>query len=333
MFDNTLALELLIMAASLLVLIVSSQVAIKNTVKASELAGIGTSRIGFTLVATSTSLPELAVAISSAISGTAAVSIGNILGSNVANVCLVAGLGLLLASLRRSSKVSVVIPALRPEELDLLYFGMFVASAIPIILISLLPASSLVGAVLIALFLYYVLKVVLRKGPQVPAPESRAQSNASGRRALINSVGLGMLGVLGVVLSADFLVDSTVSVALAIGVPASLIAATVVAVGTSLPELSLDVQAILKGEAGLAFGDIIGSCFTNITLILGVTLLLSPMRIDIKVFSDLVAFSILANIVLWYLMVKGRFGRMEGLYLLLLYSLFLASIMGVLTFV
>ncbi|MEM2885827.1 MAG: sodium:calcium antiporter, partial [Thermoproteota archaeon] len=85
----------------------SSHIAIKSAIKLSELTGISKSRIGFTLIAVSTSLPELAVAISSAASGTAAVSVGNVLGSNVANVFLIAGLGLLLVSFRSGSSLSV----------------------------------------------------------------------------------------------------------------------------------------------------------------------------------------------------------------------------------
>jgi len=326
MQSNDLMLELLKMAVSLSTLALSSHVAIKNAIRVSESTGVSRSSIGFTLIAVSTSLPELAVAISSAISGTAAVSVGNVLGSNVANVFLIAGLGLFFASF--TSKVEIY--KFKPEEFDFLYFGIFIASAVPLILVSLLPASRFVGGLLVALYAYYTFKIVFRKGIENPTTELQVKFVKHSRVAPF--VVFTLLGVAGVVLSSHFLVESTVNVALSLSVPESLISATVVAVGTSLPELALDLQAFLKGEPGLAFGDMIGSNFTNTTLILGATLLLSPININIKAFYDLATFSILANIVLWYLMSRGKFGRMEGIYLLSSYILFLASIMGLLAF-
>ncbi len=319
------------MAVSLLVLLISSHVAIRSVVKISEITGLGKSRIGFTLVATLTSLPELAVAFFAAMSGEAAVSIGNVLGSNVANVCLIIGLGLVLYSFRTRSKK---LPPVRfkPEELDMLYLGIFTASVIPILLISFLPASKIVGLILILIYAYRTFQIILKRElPLEENAESGIAKNRGRSRLMLHTV-LGLMGIIGVVVSADILVNSTAEIALIIGVPASIISATIIAVGTSFPELSLDIQAMLNGHVDLAFGDVIGSCFTNITLILGVTLLFSPVRFNIKVFSDLVAFSTLANILLWYLMHKGNLGSREGLYLLTIYMVFLLSVMEILVF-
>ena len=327
---NELIEPLITMVISLAALLVSSDIAIKNAVKLAEVTGLGKSRIGFTFVATSTSLPELAVALFSAISGEAAVSIGNVLGSNIANICLIIGLGLILYTLkRRSKKLSVI--KFKPEELDTLYLGIFTASIIPILLISFLPASRIVGLLLVFIYAYQTYKIITKR--ELPLEESGGPVEAkSKRRSLIVYTAMALLGIIGVVVSADFLVDSTVKIALLIGVSPYVISATIIAIGTSFPELSLDIQAMLKEHMSLAFGDVIGSCFTNITLILGITLLLSPVRLNIKVFSDLITFSILANILLWYLMHRGGLSWREGFYLLMLYSLFLSSIMGILVF-
>ncbi|MBO3841531.1 MAG: hypothetical protein FGF48_03845, partial [Candidatus Brockarchaeota archaeon] len=322
MIGNELLINIANMVVSLLVLLISSHVAIRNIVKVSEITGLGKSRIGFTLVATSTSLPELAVAFFASLTGEAAVSIGNVLGSNIANVCLIIGLGLVLYSFRTRSKK---LPSVRfkPEELDLLYFGIFTASVIPILLISFLPASRIVGLILIIIYVYRTFQIISKR--ELPLAENTETTMVKNhkRSKLILHMVLALSGIIGVVVSADLLVNSTAGIALIVGVSASLISATIIAVGTSFPELSLDVQAMLKGHVDLAFGDVIGSCFTNITLILGVTLLFSPVRFNIKVFSDLVAFSTLANIVLWYLMHRGNLSSREGVYLLTLYVVFL----------
>jgi len=329
---NGLIEPLVTMVASLLVLLVSSYVAIRNTVKVSEITGLEKSRIGFTFVATSTSLPELAVAVFSTISGEGAVSIGNVLGSNISNICLIIGLGLILYSLKLGRKQLARIN-FKAEELDMLYFGIFTASIIPLLLVSFLPASRIVGLLLIAIYTYYTFNIISKRELPLEEPnKSGRTTNLKYRGRLMLYVFLAFIGIMGVIVSADFLVDSTVKIASLIGMSPYLISATIIAVGTSFPELSLDIQAMLKEHTTLAFGDVIGSCFTNITLILGVTLLFSPIRISIEIFSDLITFSILANIVLWYLMHRGNLGWKEGFFLLLLYGVFLTSITGVTIF-
>lgn len=328
---NELIEPLVTMLLSLAALLLTSHIAIKNATRLSEITGLGKSRIGFTFIATSTSLPELAVALFAAASGDAAVSIGNVLGSNIANVCLIIGLGLILYSLKPGLKKLAAI-RFKPEELDLMYLGIFVASVIPILLISFLPASQIVGLLLVIIYIYQNFKIISER--ELPLEENNISTNmmANQRKTLMLHIILALLGIIGVIVSADFLVESTVRVALSIGIPSSVISATIIAIGTSFPELSLDIQAMLKEHVTLAFGDVIGSCFTNITLILGVTLLFSPVRINIKVFSDLITFSTLANMILWYFMHRGNLGAREGFYLLLLYILFLMSIMGILVF-
>lgn len=321
---NELIGPLVTMLVSLATLLTSSNIAIKNAVKVSEITGLGKSRVGFTFIAASTTLPELAVALFASASGEAVVSVSNVLGSNIANICLIIGLGLILYTLKSKELVSAKF---KPDELDTLYLGIFTASIIPILLISFLPASRIVGFLLIIIYVYQTYKIIAKR--ELPLEETGV---VKANEKLMTYVLLTFLAIMGVVFSAQFLVDSTVRLALLVGIPSSVISATIIAVGTSFPELSLSIQAMLKDHATLVFGNIIGSGFTNITLILGITLLFSTVRINIRIFSDLIAFSILANIVLWYFMHRGNLGWKEGLSLLLLYGLFIASIMGILVF-
>ncbi|MBO3798710.1 MAG: sodium:calcium antiporter [Thermoproteota archaeon] len=325
--------NLIIMVFSLLLLLISSDIAIKYIVKMSELTGLGKSRIGFTFVAATTTLPELMVAIFSGISGEAAISVGNVLGSNVANVCLVIGLGLILYNFKKSRKASVPVK-LKSDELDVLYFGIFTASIIPILLISFVPASRIVGLILIIIYVYQSYKIISKKEIVLDklSDENVVKRNIQGKKVLINSLILSLLGIIGVIISARLIVDSTVEISNLIGVPSFLISAIVIAVGTSFPEITLGIRAMLEEHGELTIGNIIGSCFTNITLILGVTLAFSPVALNIRGFTDIIAFSLLANILLWYFLHRGRLGWKEGFYLVLLYSLFLASIMGLLVF-
>lgn len=321
---------LITMLFSLLVLIISSDVAIKYLVKISEITGLGKTRVGFTFLATITSLPELAVAFFSAASGEAAVSIGNVLGSNVANICLAIGLGLIIYNFKKPRKESII--KFKPNELDMMYLGIFTASVIPILLISFLPASRIVGLLLIIIYAYQSYKIISQRELALEGFETTVESNPRRNRILIVSAILAFIGVFGVIISSDFVVDSAIKFSLLIGVPPSLISATIIAVGTSFPEITLGIQAMLKDHTEINFGNVIGSGFTNITLILGATLVFSPTTLYIRAFSDLVTFSLLVNIVLWYFMHKGKLGWKEGFYLLVLYVLFLASIMGIVVF-
>jgi cation:H+ antiporter len=142
-----------------------------------------------------------------------------------------------------------------------------------------------------------------------------------------------ILGALGVVVSAYFLVESAVSIAGSAGISQQVIGATIIAFGTSLPELTLDLKSFLRGHSGLAFGDIIGSSFVNITLILGITLCVpalvgSPISMNMGVFQNLIIFSIITNLFFWYFLSREKIGWKEGAIFLFIYVLFLATTLG-----
>jgi cation:H+ antiporter len=141
---------------------------------------------------------------------------------------------------------------------------------------------------------------------------------------------LTIAGALGVVISAYFLVESAVGIATNVGISQQVIGATIVAVGTSLPELTLDLKSFLRGHQGLAFGDIIGSSFVNITLIQGITLFVpfivgSPVTMNMNVLQNLVIFSIIVNLFFWYFFVERKNGWREGLIFLFICGLFIVT--------
>lgn len=320
--------NLLIIGVALAILDQASNLTITFAIKVSNIAQLGKTAVGFLLLAFSTSLPELSVAFIAAFTGEAAVSVGNVLGSNIVNICLVVGLAALLISLRRP-RVNSLIPQFAKEELGSLYFGLFVASIIPLALVYLVEASWFVGLILILIFVLYTYQMSKIRIP----PEETSVSEIEKKR-LKRYIFLTVLGVVGVVGSAKFLVESAAAVAEFAGIPRALIGATIIAFGTSLPELSLDLRAFMKGHPALALGDIVGSSFVNITLILGITLFMpvlfgSPLTINILVFQDLVIFSLITNLFFWYFLSMGRLGWKEGVVLLFIYILFITTTLGV----
>ena len=327
--------DIFVIAVSFLVLNWASNLAINNAVKLATITQLGKTAIGFSMIAFSTSLPELTVAFIAALSGGAALSVGNVLGSNIVNISVIIGLAAILLYVKsrrkpkglKSDGISV-IPAFAKSELSSIHFGLFISSVIPMILIYINTATWVVGLVLIAIFVGYMYKL-----SKVRMPQENGIVTLEEKGKLKRYLFFTILGALGVVVSAYFLVQSAVGIAQSVGIPQTVIGATIIAFGTSLPELTLDLKSFLKGHPALAFGDIIGSSFINITLILGVTLFVpalvgSPIEMDMSVFQNLVIFSIITNLFFWYFLSREKISWKEGAVFLSIYALFLATTLG-----
>lgn len=312
----------IILIIALLALDKASDLTITQSINVASVTGLGKTTVGFMLVAFSTSLPELFVAVFSVLNPeNIGVSIGNVLGSNIVNICLILGICFLLISLKHPEK-SQVLPKMAKSELGSLYFGLFIASIVPLALIYIGYASQIIGVILIVIFIYYMFQL-----SKARTPTERASSRTEKAR-LRKYVSLAVLGAIGVLVTAYFIVESASFLALSVGIPRVVVGATVIAFGTSVPELSTSFSAVKKGYVGLALGNIVGSCFLNITLILGITLITSPFTIDMSAFSNVAVFSLITNLLLWYFLSNERIGRREGTVLLFLYAVFLATSLG-----
>jgi len=311
-----------ILLVSLIFLDKASDWTITNSVKVADITGFGKTTVGFILVAFSTSLPELCVSIFAAIGQeSVGVSIGNVLGSNIVNVCLILGICFLLVAIKSPKHLSVY-PSLAKEEIGSLYFGLFIASIIPLTLLYIGYASQLIGIILIAIFAFYLYQ--LSKVRTIKEEGSLGKEKQRLRTYTI----LTFLGAAGVVISSYFIVDSASFIAESMSIPRVIIGATIVAFGTSMPELATSIDSVKKGHLDLALGNIVGSCFINITCILGVTLVASPLRIDMGAFSNLAMFSLITNLFLWYFLSSERISWREGAVLLFMYFVFLVTSFG-----
>jgi cation:H+ antiporter len=307
-----------VLFTSLIILIKASSWAISNSVNLASVTGLGKTKIGFIIVAFTTSLPELFVAIFSIVDPqTIGISIGNILGSNIVNVCLILGIGFLIMATKYPESAGFFTKITR-DEVGNLNFGIFIASIVPLILLYIGYASQIVGFLLVALFVYNMYGLS-KKRDTVEEISDTAEKHEIGKY-----ITKSLIGIIGVVTSAYFIVESASFLALSVGVPSVIVGATIVAFGTSVPELATSVDSFRRGFLDLALGNVIGSCFLNITLILGVTLLLSPFNVNISAFSDLVLFSLMSNIVLGYILQNTKVSKREGIILLLIYSIFIA---------
>jgi cation:H+ antiporter len=314
--------NVVVLFVSLVVLIRASSLAINNSVKLASVTGLGKTKVGFLLVAFSTSLPELFVAIFAiADQETVGISLGNILGSNIMNICLILGIGFLIMAIKYPESAGFFTRMTR-DEVGNLNFGIFVASIVPLLLLYFGYATQFMGVILIGLFIYNMYDLA-RKRETVQEISDTAEKTEN-RKYISKSI----LGIIGVVASSFFIIESASYLALIAGIPPLIVGATLVAFGTSFPELVTSVDSVRKGFIDLALGNVIGSCFINITLILGFTFLLAPLNVNVSAFSDLILFSLISNIVFGYIIQNSSVGKREGIALLVIYIVFIVTSFG-----
>jgi len=303
---------LLIKGADLLVEGASS---IARALKVSDLV------IGLTIVAFGTSTPELVVNVFAAIRANADIAIGNVIGSNIFNILIILGLS------------SMIFPLIVTHGTVWIEIPMTLAAAVLLGLLAndhLLTQSGFQGLSRIdalillacfAVFSYYIFRI---SGKQQDNIEASAETKRIGVRKSILMI---ILGLAGLFVGAKFVVDSAVALASALGVSQSLIALTIVAAGTSLPELATSVVAAYKKNSDIAVGNIVGSNIFNIFLILGISALIRPIPLQPKSNID-IGVAVFASFALFIVMFTGKKGvldRWEGF-------LFVASYVGYLVF-
>ncbi len=230
--------------------------------------GVAPAVIGLTVVGFGTSVPELMVSVTAGLKGNADIALGNVVGSNIANVGLVLGLG---AALRSMTVEFTLIK--REAPLGLAAVALVVGLSLDGVL------GRVDGLVLLAGFAWFLGWSLFRER-SAPAQVQReyekvvAPPGRPGRNVMAAAIGLA-----GVLLGAYWLVEGGVSVAGALGVPAAVIGLTVVAVGTSLPELAASLVAASRGEDDISVGNVLGSNLFNLLGILGVAATLDPIRV------------------------------------------------------
>jgi cation:H+ antiporter len=282
---------------------------------------IGAYGIASFLLAFSTSLPELMVGISAGLQNQPDLVLGNVIGSNIANLSLILGGAAALSGVLKATD--------RFVKRDVFY--VFLAGSLPLVLMIDGALDRLDGVILILVYVIYNLTILERKRERLARRE--VHESPFWRRIIVRvshvhvdrSVTILLVGSALLIVAADMVVRLAIEVATITQLPVILVGLFVVAVGTSLPELVFEIVAIRKGEVAMAFGNILGSVVTNSTLIIGVTLLISEIRLDGGMSSYLIA-SIAFVIVffVFWLMVwtKHVLERWEGALLVVIYAVF-----------
>ena len=263
--------------------------------------------IGLTVVAVGTSMPEFFVSVTSALQGTTDLAVANVVGSNIFNVLLIAGVSAVVSPMVISrSTVRRDIPVAVMASLILLGFGIYGS------------ISRAAGILFLALLVAYTIYAIRTASPD--------ESQMTGRKpyTLLGAIGRIVIGLTGLVVGSDCFVSSATEVAGMLGISEAVIGLTIVAGGTSLPELATSVVAARKGQSSIAISNVIGSCVYNILLIIGVTGIITPMTIEGLSILDFAL--MMASITLLWLFsfTKYKVERWEGWLMIAIFACYLA---------
>ena len=297
----------------LVILLVAGDLLVRGAVNLALRLGIPALMVGMTVVAFGTSAPELLVSVQAVLSDAGGLALGNVVGSNVANILLVLGAPALIAAVAIGRDVT------RDYILMLIATALFIALAMTG-QIGTWQALVLLGA--FALFMADSIRRARRARPDPSDLEGVDPGMSSARIAIYTA-----LGVIGLPLGASILVEGAVDIAEVLGVSDLVIGLTIVAVGTSLPELATTVMAAIRREGGVALGNVIGSNLFNLLFILGVAGLFSPLVIPPAMLKLDLWVMLGAALVLAPMIWRGwPIGRALGLLLLLAYAAYVWAI-------
>ena len=234
--------------------------------------------IGLTLVSMGTSAPELSVSLNAALNKSNDISLGNVIGSNLCNTLLILGVSAAFTPLLITKEMKKYdIPIMAFIYVLLLVFG-FVISPNSLDVIE--------SVVFLIIFVAYIIFLIIRAKKENKAEEETEEVISKGKLAI--SAVLALVGLAAIIFGGDLVVDSASSIAIELGMSQALVGLTIVAVGTSLPELVTSVVAAVKKENDIALGNVIGSNIFNILLILGLTSAISPLVVSGTVLIDLI---------------------------------------------
>ncbi|RLF64146.1 MAG: sodium:calcium antiporter [Thermoplasmata archaeon] len=289
------------LAAGILFLVKGSDIFIDGAVGVAKKLGVSEHMIGLTLVAFATSLPELAVSSIASFNNAEGIAIGNVIGSNVANICLVLGIAALIMNLKTTKETRR--DAIFMTAVTFMLFGVIAFDGV----VNRYDAA--IFLIIYALFIFYLYRTH-KENVEIEVEKG----------SYVKDIVLVILGAAGVMLGAHFLVESGVGIAELLGISDLVIGLTMVALGTSLPELASSVAAALKKKHGIAVGNVVGSNIINILLVLGVAGLINPIRAgDVMHFT--MPFLLLVSVIA-AIFASRKIGKKEGMFLLALYALF-----------
>jgi len=316
-----MALNIILTALGFILLIKGADFLVNGASKTAKRFHIPEIIIGLTIVSIGTSMPELFVSITSAIDGYEDLSIGNVIGSNLCNLLLILGLS------------ATINPIIFKNETKFIEIPICLATTVIFLILCNIQKdiSRIDAGILIVLFILFIIYTIVmgKKGEKFDQIEIETTKEETGS-PLINIL-LIVIGIIGLKIGGDLVVENAEKIARAFKISDKIIGLTIVAIGTSLPELVTSVTAAIKGNSDIAIGNIIGSNIFNILLIIGASAIITPMTYNTS-YNLQLGILIVSTIVLGLFPYTDRKDEMtisNGITYLMLYALYMAMLFTV----
>lgn len=319
-------LQALLLVISIRIVLWGADMLTDGAVSLASRMGVPQIVIGLTVVAMGTSMPEFFVSLTSAINGTPDLAVGNVVGSNIFNTLLIVGVAAMVAP------ITILKGTVRKD----MPFAL-IASTLLMMMCLDHEISRWDALVLFGLFILF-LAITIRgaqgsktpEGPKAPSDQATNTPQQAPQQTMspLRAIGLVLAGLACLVLGSNIFVDNASAIAHSLGVTDAVIGLTIVAGGTSLPELATSVVAARRGNSGIAIGNVLGSNVFNILMIIGLTGLISPMTIQGITPVDL-AMLVISMMMLWlFAFTKYRVERWEGLVLSAVFAAYMVHLIS-----
>lgn len=310
-------LQFVLVIAFLAGILIFSKYATKYAIDIANILGTSYFTIGFVLVAISTSLPEFFVGIQSSLIGHVEIAITDVLGSNIANIALIMG----LMAFVYGFKVSNI--ELKRNSIFLLMMG-----AIPLFFLISNSLSVFEGLILVGVFFMYIHHLL--KIERHPLGVEKLDKEVKYRKwtferihTFLKSLALFAVAIAGTLICSNELVTNSVYLIETLFIPPAFVGATIIAIGTSLPELATSWRAVQKGHTNLCFGTLIGSCITNLSLVLGTSAIVAG-GFAINGYGILIGIILFICLIIYHaFLANNKIDKTEGLMLLIIYAAFI----------
>lgn len=308
-------ISLLLIIIGIALLIKGADLLVNSSSKIAKKFHISEIIIGLTIVSIGTSMPELFVSFTSATNNHSDISIGNVIGSNIANLLLILGISSAIKSIPFKKETSFYeIPMCLFFTLIFLFFS---------------NTSNIIdrneSIVLIILFLFFIAYTILMARREIPKNTTKDENK--NEAILINIIYL-IFGIIALKFGSNLAVENAVIIANYFNISEKIIGITILAIGTSLPELFTSVSAAIKGKTDIAIGNIIGSNIFNMLLIIGVSAFLNPIEYNISYNYDfmLLIISTVLLSIFPFIPPKNEMSKMNGLVYLIIYIIYMGSL-------
>ena len=307
--DFGIIIQVILLLVGFVCLIKGSDLFVDGASSIASILKIPTVIVGLTIVAFGTSAPEAAVSITSSLTGSNAMAVSNVIGSNMFNLLVVIGLCAVLNELLMEKNIlEKDLPFL---VLITLLFGGFIIIGWDI--------SAIEGIILLIILIGYVAYLIHKTGK-----EGTAGFVEKPKLTTPKSIIYILIGLAGIIIGGDLVVDSASSIAIALGMSETLVGLTIVAIGTSLPELVTSLTALKKGENQLVIGNVIGSNIFNILFVLGASSAISSIPLDSSMLIDVIFMVVVTIICFIFGKTQDKFDKKEGAVLLACFVVYMA---------